>query len=56
MDALAKLITQDRSDDPKFLISCYGGARGFNMTDSLEKDFTSGIGQLATTKGQLEVI
>lgn len=52
MEALANLIIQDTKASPKLLISCFGGARGFTMTDILEREFTSGIGQLATTKSQ----
>ena len=33
------------------LISCFGGAEYFQMTDKLEKEFKNGISQAAVTKG-----
>lgn len=53
METLVQLIVDDVHNQPKLLISCYGGAEGFSMTDSLEREFINGIGQLAATKGQL---
>ena len=53
MERLVQLITHGTDGIPKLLISCYGGAKGFTMTDSLEREFMSGIGQLAATKGEL---
>ena len=52
MEILVQLLVDDVRDQPKLLISCYGGAEGFTMTDSLEREFMNGIGQLAATKGQ----
>ena len=52
METLVRLITCDTGATPKLLISCYGGAEGFTMTDSLEREFMNGIGQLAATEGQ----
>lgn len=52
METLTQLIRSDIGGTPKLLISCYGGAEGFTMTDSLEREFMSGIGQLAVTEGE----
>jgi hypothetical protein len=43
------------NDEPKLLVSCYGGAANFTMTDELEREFMNGIGQVAATKGRLNV-
>jgi len=51
METLVHLIAGDVGRTPKLLISCYGGAELFTMTDSLEREFMSGIGQLAATEG-----
>ena len=56
MEKLVQLITDDTHRSPKLLVSCYGGAEGFTMTDSLEREFMSGIGQLATTEGDFEIL
>ena len=55
METLVQLIVDDVRQKPKLLVSCYGGAEGFTMTDSLEREFMNGIGQLAATKGQLYI-
>ncbi len=51
-DVLAQIIRKDVGSEPKLIVSCYGGAAYFIMTDDLEKEFKSGIGQLASTKGK----
>ncbi len=51
METLVQLIVDDVREKPKLLITCYGGAEGFTMTDSLEREFMNGIGQLAATQG-----
>lgn len=45
------MIIDDVTTPPKLLVSCYGGAEYFTMTDVLEREFMSGIGQLAATEG-----
>ncbi|CAF1178334.1 unnamed protein product [Rotaria sp. Silwood1] len=47
---LVEIIVKDVSTEPKLLVSCYGGAGYFTMTDDLEREFMSGIGQVAATK------
>lgn len=53
MGTLVKLIAKSMDNQPKLLISCFGGAKNFTMTDSLEREFMSGIGKLATTRGEI---
>lgn len=38
--------------NPTLLISCYGGAKYFKMSDKLEEKFMDGIGQAAATEGK----
>ncbi|CAF1278916.1 unnamed protein product [Rotaria sp. Silwood1] len=47
---LVEIIVKDVGAKPKLLVSCYGGAEYFTMTDDLEREFMSGIGQVAATK------
>ena len=48
---LCQLIKEDVGEKPYLLISCFGGAKYFSMTDKLEKEFMNGISQAAVTKG-----
>ncbi len=52
---LTDIITQDVGNAPKLLVSCYGGAEYFKMTDKLEKEFLSGIAQVAATQGKWQI-
>lgn len=45
------MIADDVNAKPKLLVSCYGGAEYFTMTDELEREFMNGIGQIAATEG-----
>jgi hypothetical protein len=45
------MIAEDVNTEPKLLVSCYGGAEYFTMTDELEREFMNGIGQVAGTEG-----
>ncbi|CAF1622667.1 unnamed protein product [Rotaria sp. Silwood1] len=47
---LVEIIVKDVGAKPKLIVSCYGGAEYFTMTDDLEREFMSGIGQVAATK------
>ena len=40
---------------PKLLVSCYGGAGYFKLTDNLAREFMDEIGEVATTEGQLHI-
>ena len=53
METLIQLFTDNVGGEPRLLISCFGGAKAFTMTDSLEREFMSGIGQLATAKSEI---
>ncbi len=50
-EILSDLLVKDVGAKPDLLISCFGGAEYFNMTDKLEKEFMNGISQVAGTKG-----
>ncbi|CAF2202478.1 unnamed protein product, partial [Rotaria magnacalcarata] len=50
-ETLAQLILDDVGNTPKLIVSCYGGAAYFTMTDNLEREFMNGIGHLAATEG-----
>jgi hypothetical protein len=52
MKTLCQLIVDDvgKTNKPDLLICCFGGAEYFTMNDNLEKEFMSGIAQVATTK------
>jgi hypothetical protein len=39
------------SAKPDLLISCFGGAKHFAMTDKLEQEFMNGISRAAATEG-----
>jgi hypothetical protein len=49
---LADLIASDVGNKPKLLVSCYGGAEYFRMTDKLEREFLNGIAQVVATRGR----
>ncbi|CAF2997434.1 unnamed protein product [Rotaria sp. Silwood2] len=49
-ETLGQIIVKDVGAKPKLLVSCYGGAEYFTMTDDLEREFMNGIGQVAATK------
>jgi hypothetical protein len=49
------MIVTDVGTEPKLLVSCYGGAEYFTMTDELEREFMTGIGQVAATESQSNV-
>jgi hypothetical protein len=50
---MAQILLDDAgSKQPTLLISCYGGAKYFKMSDKLEKEFMDGIGQAAATEGK----
>ena len=55
-EMLCQLISEDVGEEPRMIISCFGGAEYFTMTDSLEQEFMNGISQAASTKrmSQLE--
>jgi hypothetical protein len=50
-ETLSDLIIKDVDSKPDLLISCFGGAKNFAMTDKLEKEFMNGISRAAVTKG-----
>ncbi|CAF3021064.1 unnamed protein product [Rotaria socialis] len=50
-EKLVQLILDDVDNIPKLIVSCYGGAAYFTMTDNLEREFMNGIGHLAATEG-----
>lgn len=50
------MIAINTSTKPKLIVSCYGGAEYFTMKDTLEREFKSGIGQIAATEGSLYII
>ncbi len=52
MNTLCQLIVNDvdKTNKPDLLTCCYGGAEYFVMTNSIEKEFRSGIGEVATMK------
>ena len=54
---LCQLIVRDegKNNKPDLLISCYGGAKYFEMSDNLEKEFMFAVGQVATTKGKSQI-
>ncbi len=52
---LAQMITKDVGSEPKLLVSCYGGAEYFKMTDKLEREFLNGIAQVAATQGKKQI-
>ncbi|CAF3973191.1 unnamed protein product [Rotaria sp. Silwood1] len=54
-ETLFQIICDDVVNKPKLIVSCYGGAQYFSMTDILEREFMNGIGQVATTKGQSNI-
>ncbi|CAF1493524.1 unnamed protein product [Adineta ricciae] len=47
---LSKIIKENVGSKPHLLISCFGGAENFVMTDTLEKEFMIGIAQAAVTE------
>ncbi len=49
------MIAADVNAQPNLIVSCYGGAAYFTMTDDLEREFMDGIGQVAATKGQSNI-
>ncbi|CAF4527317.1 unnamed protein product, partial [Rotaria socialis] len=49
-DNFLELIVDGVGANPDLLISCFGGAANFAMTDKLEKEFMNGISQAAATK------
>ncbi|CAF1411032.1 unnamed protein product [Rotaria sordida] len=49
-ETFVRIIVKDVGAKPKLLVSCYGGAEYFTMTDDLEREFINGIGQVAATK------
>ena len=53
LQTLANMIADDVGNNPKLLVSCYGGAQYFKMTDKLEREFLNGIAQVAATKGEM---
>ncbi len=52
---LANMIAKDVGNNPKLLVSCYGGAEYFKMTDKLEREFLNGIAQVAATQGRTHI-
>ncbi|CAF1099065.1 unnamed protein product [Rotaria sordida] len=49
-ETLIDLVIEDVDSQPDLLISCFGGAKNFAMTDKLEKEFMNGISRAAVTK------
>jgi hypothetical protein len=47
------LIVEDVTEPPQLIVSCFGGAEYFTMSDALEKEFISAIGQIAATKSMI---
>jgi hypothetical protein len=50
---LKDLITEDVKEPPQLIVSCFGGAQYFTMSDDLEKVFINAIGEIAATKSMI---
>ena len=53
LETLVELVLNDVGTKPELLVSCYGGAEYFTMTDRLERDFMDEVGKIAATQSLL---
>ncbi|CAF3831458.1 unnamed protein product [Rotaria sordida] len=52
-EKLYSLVHKDCNQEPRLIISIYGGAKYFKMNERLEKEFMRGIIEAATTAGNV---
>jgi hypothetical protein len=49
------LIAKDMGNESDLVIDCYGKAEYFEMTDKLEREFSHGMAQVATTQDGMQI-
>jgi len=52
MEHIVQLLIDDCNGKPNLIMSIYGGAKYFTMTERLEKEFIRGIVDAATMAGK----